>query len=76
MTAIYIFEMIGSMILVAHGLIGMGLVEYLRKLSLVKLMNTYTKVALAFYAFVVLCRTAMYIKVLVIIAPLETPNKP
>ena len=44
-------------------------------LKLIKIMNTYTKIALGFYSFCVLLRTAMYLKVLVLIAPLEL-NKP
>ena len=43
--------------------------------KLIKIMNTYTKIALGFYSFCVLLRTAMYLKVLVLIAPLEL-NKP
>ena len=74
-TAIYVFEMIGSLFLVAHGLIGMILIEYMKQMRLIKILNTYTKVALIFYSLVILLRTAMYIKVLVLIAPLEL-NKP
>ena len=70
-TAIYIFEMIGSMFLVAHGLIGMILVEYMKKMRLIRILNTYTKVALVFYTMVIILRTAMYVKVLILIAPLE-----
>ena len=74
-TAIYVFEMIGSLFLVAHGLIGMILIEYMKQMRIIKILNAYTKVALIFYSLVVLLRTAMYIKVLVLIAPLEL-NKP
>ena len=70
-TAIYIFELIGSVILVTHGLIGMILIEYMKEMRLIQIMNTYTKVALVFYAIVIILRTAMYVKVLVLIAPLE-----
>jgi len=67
----YIFEGLGSIALVAHGLIGMVLIEHTKNLRLIRILNIYTKVALVFYAVCALLRTAMYVKVLVLIAPLE-----
>ena len=70
-TALYFFEILGALVLVVHGLMGMVLIEYMQMLKLIKIMNTYTKVALGFYSMCVLLRTSMYLKVLVLIAPLE-----
>ena len=75
-TAIYVFEGLGSMGLVTHGLIGMALVEHTKIIRLTNFMNIYTKVALVFYALCAILRTAMYIRVLVMIAPLELPGNP
>ena len=70
-TALYFFEIFGSVVLVVHGLMGMVMIEYMQMLRLIKIMNTYTKFALGFYSLCVLLRTSMYLKVLVLLAPLE-----
>lgn len=74
-TGMYFIEGFGSILLVAHGLIGMTLVEYTRNLRMIRILNTYTKVVIVFYGLCALCRTAMYIKILVLLAPLEVDKE-
>ena len=70
-SALYGFEVCGSLILVIHGLLGMTLLEYIKKVWLIRLLNYYTKVSLILYSVDVLLRTAMYIKILKLLAPEE-----
>lgn len=67
----YAFEAVGSMFLVANGLIGMILVEHTKNLRLMTCLNVYTKIALIFYVICAVLRISMYFKVLVLLAPLE-----
>ena len=59
----YGFEAIGSFVLVIHGLLGMGLIEHMKKIGLIKCLNYYTKHALIFYTVDILLRTAIYLKI-------------
>ena len=70
-STLYGFELIGSMILVVHGLIGMTLLEYIKKLCLIKTLNYYTKGALLLYSLDALLRTAIYLKIKNLVAPVE-----
>ena len=70
-SALYGFEVVGSLVLVIHGLLGMTLLEYIKKVWLIRTLNYYTKVALILYSVDVLLRTAMYIKILKLVAPVE-----
>ena len=49
-SALYGFEVIGSILLSIHGLIGMTLLEYIKKVWLVRTLNYYTKIAVFLYA--------------------------
>lgn len=73
-SALYGFEVIGSLVLSIHGLLGMTLLEYIRKVWLVRALNYYTKVALFLYAGDALLRTAMYFKILRLVEPVEEDN--
>ena len=70
-SALYGFEVIGSILLSIHGLLGMTLLEYMKKVWLIRFMNYYTKVALFLYALDALLRTAIYFKVLKLVQPVE-----
>ena len=73
-SALYGFEVIGSILLVIHGLMGMTLLEYIKKVCLIRTLNYYTKVVLFLYTLTVLLRTAMYFKILKLVQPVEEPN--
>ena len=73
-SALYGFEVIGSILLCIHGLLGMMLLEYIKKVWLVRTLNYYTKVALALYVIDCLLRSAMYFKVLKLVNPVEEDN--
>ena len=70
-SALYGFEVIGSILLTIHGLMGMTLLEYIKKVWLVRTFNYYTKVALILYAVDALLRSAMYFKILKLVNPVE-----
>ena len=72
--ALYTFEVIGSILLVTHGLIGMTLLEYIKKIWLIRTLNYYTKVAIFLYSLDVLMRSAMYFKILKLVRPVEEDN--
>jgi len=73
-SALYGFEVVGSLVLTFHGLLGMTLLEYIKKLWLIRILNYYTKVALILYICDVLLRSAMYFKILDLLAPVEENN--
>ena len=74
-SALYGFEVIGSIILSIHGLLGMTLLEYIKRIWLIRTLNYYTKVALFLYIGDALLRTAMYLKILNLVRPVEEPNR-
>lgn len=73
-SALYGFEVIGSILLSIHGLMGMTLLEYIKKVWLVRALNYYTKVVLALYIVDTLLRSAMYFKILDLVSPVEEDN--
>lgn len=73
-SALYGFEILGSVILVLHGLLGMTLLEYIKKTWLIRTLNWYTKIALIFYAVDALLRCSMYFKILSLVNPEEEPT--
>lgn len=73
-SALYSFEVIGSIILTIHGLMGMTLLEYIKKVWLVRTFNYYTKIALLIYTVDALLRSAMYFKILKLVNPVEEDN--
>lgn len=73
-SALYGFEVIGSILLSIHGLIGMTLLEYIKKVWLVRTLNYYTKIAVFLYAGDALLRSAMYFKILKLVNPVEEDN--
>ena len=73
-SALYGFEVIGSILLSIHGLMGMTLLEYIKKVWLVRALNYYTKVVLALYIVDTLLRNAMYFKILNLVSPVEEDN--
>lgn len=70
-SVLYGFEVVGSLILVVHGLLGMVLKEYVKRIKVIKTLNYYTKVAIILYAIDVLLRTAIYFKIVSLIEPVE-----
>ena len=73
-SALYGFEVVGSILLTIHGLMGMTLLEYIKKVWLVRTHNYYTKIALILYTVDVLLRSAMYFKILKLVNPVEEYN--
>ena len=53
---------------------GMTLLEYIKKVWLVRALNYYTKVVLALYIVDTLLRSAMYFKILDLVSPVEEDN--
>ena len=72
--ALYGFEVIGAIFLSIHGLIGMTLLEYIKKVWLIRTLNIYTKVALGLYTLDAILRCAVYFKILSLLNPVEEYN--
>jgi hypothetical protein len=70
-SALYGFEVIGSLILVFHGLLGTVLIDYMKKIWLIRCLNYYTKIALILYVADVILRTAIYFKIITIVDDVE-----
>lgn len=70
-SALYGFEVTASIILSVHGVLGMTLLEYIKKVCLIRFLNIYTKVALVLYSLDALLRTAMYFKIKRLLQPVE-----
>ena len=73
-SALYGFEVIGSILLSVHGILGMTLLDYIKRIWLIRTLNYYTKVALILYIIDALLRSAMYLKILNLIRPVEEAN--
>lgn len=72
--ALYGFEVIGSIMLSVHGILGMTLLDYIKRIWLIRTLNYYTKVALILYILDALLRSAMYLKILNLVRPVEETN--
>ena len=70
-SALYGFELVGSILLVIHGLLGMTLLEYIKKMWLIRTLQVYTKIALFLYMLDAMLRCAMYFKILNLVKPEE-----
>jgi len=70
-SALYGFEVTGALILVVHGLIGATLLEHIKKVWLIRILNYYTKVALFIYMVDAILRSAMYWKIKNLVKPVE-----
>ena len=70
-SALYGFEVVGSLVLVVHGLLGFTLTDYIRSQWLIRTMNYYSKVGFFLYLLVVLLRTAIYLKIRKLIIPVN-----
>ena len=57
--------------LVVHGLLGIALVDYIRKIGLIRGLNYYTKIAIVLYIADCLLRTAIYLKILGLMSDVE-----
>lgn len=70
----YIMELIGSLLMVVHGLLLIGLLENLKNLKLIRILHSFTKCLLICYALLFVIRTATYIGVHSELAKLDTKN--
>ena len=61
--------------MVFHGLLGTVLIDYMKKIWLIRCLNYYTKIALLLYVADVILRTAIYIKILTIVDDVELPGE-
>ena len=60
---IYSCELIGSIILVIHGLIGMILLENMRVVWIARLLSYYSQFSIIVYAVIIILRTSYYIDI-------------
>lgn len=62
-SALYFFEIIGSLLLVIQGLVTIALVDHLKSVKLIKFLRVFTKVAVTMYVLLIILRIGVYIKV-------------
>ena len=60
---IYTCELIGSVILVVHGLIGMILLENMRVIWIARLLSYYSRLSILAYVVIFVIRTSYYIDI-------------
>eukprot|EP00347_Sterkiella_histriomuscorum_P015920 403355183 len=71
-SALYMFEIIGSLLLVIHGLLLIALIDHVKSLKLIRFIRKYTKIVLALYLLLIICRVGLYIKVQSEVANIDT----
>ena len=59
----YGFEMIGSLLLICHSLIGIALIDYIKNLRLIRFLRQFTRIVLLIYILLIILRVGVYIKV-------------
>lgn len=57
---IYICEMVGSFLLVIHGLIGMILLEHMKEVRIARVLEYYSKVSFLVYPALIILRLSYY----------------
>lgn len=62
-SALYMFEIIGSLLLVIHGLLLIALIDHIKSLKLIRFIKRFTKVVLVLYVLLIILRVGVYIKV-------------
>lgn len=62
-SALYMFEIIGSLLLVIHGLLLIALVDHIKSLRLIQVIRRFTKTVLLLYIVLIIMRIGVYIKV-------------
>ncbi|CDW90837.1 UNKNOWN [Stylonychia lemnae] len=62
-SALYCFEIIGSLLLVIHGLLLIALIDHIKHLKLIRLIQRFTKVVIILYLVLIVLRIGVYIKV-------------
>ena len=62
-SAMYGFEMIGSLLLICHSLIGIALIDYIKNLRLIRFLRQFTRIVLLVYILLIILRVGVYIKV-------------
>ena len=60
---IYSCELVGSVALVVHGLIGMILYDNMRVIWIAKLLSCYSRLSILGYALIIVIRTSYYIDI-------------
>lgn len=66
---IYSCELIGSVALVVHGLIGMILYDNMRVIWIARLLSCYSRLSILGYAFIIIVRTSYYIDIVPMLQP-------
>ena len=62
-SALYLFEIIGSLLLVIHGLLLIALVDHIKSLKLIRFLKRFTRSVLILYTLLIVLRVGLYIKV-------------
>lgn len=62
-SAIYMFEIIGSLLLVMHGLLLIALIDHIKSLKLIRFLKRFTRIVVLMYALLIILRIGVYIKV-------------
>lgn len=69
------FEMIGSLLLVIHGLLLIALVDHIKTLRLIQVIRRFTKTVLILYTLLIIMRIGVYIKVQSEIADIDVEEE-
>ena len=62
-SAMYTVELIGSLLMVMHGLLLIAIVDYIKNLTLIVLLRRYTKVLFVAYGLIMVVRVGLYLRV-------------
>lgn len=62
-SVMYGIEIIGSLLLIVHSLIGIALVDNIKHMRLIKFLRKFTKIVLLMYIILIIMRVGVYIKV-------------
>lgn len=62
-SALYTFELLGSLLLVIHGLMLIALIDHVKSMRLINSIKRYTKILFFLYLVLIIMRIGVYIKV-------------
>ena len=66
---IYSCEMAGSLVLVAHGMLGLILLENMKSIRWAQALQYYSRVAIPVYITIIIMRISFYIKIVPMLQP-------
>lgn len=73
-SAMYTVELVGAVLLIIHGLLMVALLDHIKSIKLLRVVNRLTKALMVIYAVMIIVRIGLYLRVHSDLVDLDTKN--